>query len=84
VGREFRSEINVPILPVEYQKLCIAGGLTGMPPVDECSLMPDICGDGVCVDTDDGYSCDCFNGFTNTGGSEKCYGKESTDDENFV
>jgi hypothetical protein len=46
-----------------------------MPPVDECTLKPDLCGDGVCRDTDDGYYCECFTGFTNNGGTDKCYGK---------
>lgn len=48
-----------------------------MPPVDECTLKPDLCGDGVCRDTDDGYTCECFSGFTNAGGSDRCYGETS-------
>lgn len=63
------------LFPEEYQRLCSAGGYS-MPPVDECTLKPDLCGDGVCRDTDDGYVCECFSGFTNAGGSEKCHGNE--------
>lgn len=35
--------------------------------INECALRPDICGNGKCIDTKDGYECDCYNGFTKKG-----------------
>ncbi len=31
--------------------------------VDECADDPSVCGDGVCVNTDGGYECQCPTGF---------------------
>ena len=32
-------------------------------PINECLEQPDICHDGRCLDTEDGYSCDCYHGY---------------------
>lgn len=42
--------------------------------VNECSLKPDICGKGKCIDTPSGYDCDCEPGYRLTG-SKKCEGR---------
>lgn len=34
--------------------------------IDECSLRPDICVHGQCVDTKDGYDCKCHFGYEKT------------------
>ena len=36
--------------------------------INECALRPDICGNGKCIDTRDGYECDCYSGFTKKAG----------------
>ncbi|XP_076053545.1 fibrillin-2-like, partial [Oratosquilla oratoria] len=47
----------------EYYDLCETD-LSGVVfRVDECSLTQDICGDGNCIDTDDGYECACYEGY---------------------
>ncbi|XP_025412034.1 fibrillin-2-like isoform X2 [Sipha flava] len=51
----------------EYVKLCLGGiaNQTVLNLVDECGLRPEICGaGGRCIDTVDGYACECFSGFT--------------------
>ncbi|RXG52390.1 Fibrillin-2 [Armadillidium vulgare] len=57
----------------EYRQLCEEpqGGIV-LPPVDECILNPSICGEGACVDTDDGYECSCYPGFSNTALDQRC------------
>lgn len=65
-----------------YRKLCGGGGGGGPggegegPPmaIDECALRPQICGGGDCVDTPDGYICECHPGFTSRGQSQVCEG----------
>ena len=47
------------------------GGIV-LPAVDECTLNPDICGEGTCTDTDDGYICTCYPGFTQKGIDQRC------------
>jgi len=44
-----------------YRELCLEPGL--LTQVDECGLRPDICGNGKCIDTKDGYRCDCSVGY---------------------
>lgn len=51
----------------EYARLCQGGraNQTVLNLVDECGLRPVICGaGGKCVDTVDGYACECHVGFT--------------------
>lgn len=55
------------IFIAEYIKLCLGGkaNQTVLNLVDECGLRPDICGTGgKCIDTVDGYACECYPGFT--------------------
>lgn len=35
----------------------------GYIPVNECILRPDICGEGECIDTFEGYECHCKPGY---------------------
>jgi len=51
----------------EYVTLCLGGAANRTAPnlVDECGLRPEMCGaGGRCVDTADGYACECRAGFT--------------------
>ncbi|CAB3384639.1 Hypothetical predicted protein [Cloeon dipterum] len=51
-------------------EICPSNGTNGfrrlcgdsLPPVNECVLRPNICGQGQCVDTPEGYSCECHAG----------------------
>lgn len=36
--------------------------------INECVLRPDICGGGKCIDTVDGYECECYPGFLKLSG----------------
>lgn len=46
----------------EYASLCSEPG--SLTQVNECALRPDICGqDGKCIDTPEGYRCECKPGF---------------------
>ncbi|XP_035710508.1 fibrillin-2 isoform X2 [Folsomia candida] len=54
----------------EYTSLCglrpgqIVNPMTGQPEeIDECSLVPNMCGKGVCVNTPTSFRCDCRLGF---------------------
>ncbi|XP_069699509.1 fibrillin-2-like isoform X2 [Periplaneta americana] len=53
-----------------YQRLCQRrpGDIAQ---VNECALRPNICGNGRCIDTTDGYRCECFPGYQK-GESEVC------------
>lgn len=45
------------------------------PPMDQCTLNPELCGDGGrCVDTVDGYTCECYDGFTLNPVTNQCEG----------
>lgn len=46
----------------DYNRLC--SQLQSFTEVNECALRPDICGDGKCIDTKEGYECECYPGFT--------------------
>ncbi|XP_029674893.1 fibrillin-2-like isoform X2 [Formica exsecta] len=46
----------------DYNRLC--SQLQSITEVNECALRPDICGDGKCIDTKEGYECECYPGFT--------------------
>ena len=41
--------------------------------VNECEELADICGNGICTDTEESYFCTCGNGFEEAGGI--CLGK---------
>src|ERR1700734_1936295 len=64
-GKGWGDENNCEMCPsvdtALYKDLClIAGPVTQ---VDECGLRPDICGNGKCIDTPDGYKCECRVGY---------------------
>lgn len=42
-------------------------------PINECILRPDICGEGQCIDTDEGYECVCKPGYRK-GARQVCEG----------
>lgn len=54
-----------------YDLLCGDSTRAG---IDECALRPDICGGGRCIDTPDGYKCECHQGFKK-GQSQVCEGQ---------
>lgn len=58
-----------------YKRLChpSPGDVTQ---VNECALRANICGNGRCIDTPDGYQCDCYPGYQK-GESEVCEGQSS-------
>jgi hypothetical protein len=53
----------------DYNRLC--SQLQSVTEVNECVLRPDICGNGKCIDTKEGYECECHPGFTRKSGG-KC------------
>lgn len=55
-----------------YAQLCQEAGHISK--INECILRPDICGAGKCIDTPDGYKCECKPGYT-VGPSGICEGK---------
>lgn len=44
-----------------YAQLCQEAG--HLSKINECILRPDICGAGKCIDTPDGYKCECKPGY---------------------
>ena len=52
----------------EYRKLCEVSGIPTdiSRNIDECALHPDLCPNGQCVDTEEGYHCQCLPGFETT------------------
>nr|XP_053641862.1 latent-transforming growth factor beta-binding protein 2-like [Cherax quadricarinatus]XP_053641863.1 latent-transforming growth factor beta-binding protein 2-like [Cherax quadricarinatus] len=55
-----------------YKRLCVESAYR-YPPVDECTLNPNLCGKGSrCVDTPDAYVCQCYEGFIHNVVSDKC------------
>lgn len=34
-----------------------------VPDIDECRISPDLCGQGVCVNTPGDFECECFEGY---------------------
>lgn len=59
-----------PFVADEYVSLCLGGSAgrndtSGMSltQVDECALRPGICGGGRCIDTADGFVCECYTGY---------------------
>ena len=56
------SHINIRISIVN--KLCfITVGLFFFAVINECALIPDLCLNGVCVDTDASFTCTCHQGY---------------------
>nr|XP_018912347.1 PREDICTED: fibrillin-2-like [Bemisia tabaci]XP_018912348.1 PREDICTED: fibrillin-2-like [Bemisia tabaci] len=51
----------------DHTKLCLGGtkGIvsSSITVVNECVLQPTICGGGRCIDTSDGYECECYPGY---------------------
>lgn len=51
----------------DYKKLCAQQPLQ-FTVINECAFRPEICGNGKCVDTKEGYECECYPGFTKKNG----------------
>ncbi|XP_043673250.1 fibrillin-2-like isoform X2 [Vespula pensylvanica] len=51
----------------DYNRLC-AQQPQQFTVINECALRPEICGNGKCVDTKEGYECECYPGFTKRNG----------------
>ena len=59
----------------EYKRLCHPSPEeTSL--INECVLRPNICGHGRCIDTQEGYRCECFPGYRK-GETEVCEGQSS-------
>ncbi|XP_069194609.1 fibrillin-1-like [Procambarus clarkii] len=55
-----------------YQRICQATAFK-LPPVDECTINQGLCGEGGrCVDTTEGYTCQCYDGFTHNVVTDRC------------
>lgn len=44
--------------------------------VDECHINPHICGQGVCYNTAESYTCHCYEGYQLDDSENTCVGKE--------
>ena len=69
----------------DHQQLCsVPGGPPALPRIDECALQAGLCGaGGDCVDTEEGYRCECRPGWEMTAGGDcrdvdECLGKYRT------
>ena len=56
-----------------YQELCRPLG--NQTSLNECRILLNLCDNGVCIDTPDGYRCDCNQGFKPDSSNQKCLGK---------
>lgn len=73
--------MNILIHKADYTTLCglrpgqITNPMTGQPEeIDECSLMPGMCRNGVCINTPTAFRCECFRGFIYDEDSHSCIG----------
>jgi len=46
--------------------------------VDECQINPNICGQGICYNTAEGYTCHCDEGYPLDDSQTTCVGEESS------
>lgn len=53
-----------------YQELCRPLG--NQTSLNECRILLNLCDNGVCIDTPDGYRCDCNQGFKPDSSNQKC------------
>lgn len=53
----------------------ISLSLSRVSEVDECQINPYICGQGVCYNTDEGYTCHCDDGYVQNDGRTTCLGE---------
>uniref|UniRef100_A0AAY5EAH0 Latent transforming growth factor beta binding protein 1 n=1 Tax=Electrophorus electricus TaxID=8005 RepID=A0AAY5EAH0_ELEEL len=72
------TERHLPVVPVEslaspvvslFNDLLLIHIRTVCREVDECSVSPDICGPGFCLNTAESYSCMCYEGYVDADGS---------------
>ena len=57
-----------------YEDLCESGPGEVIS-VNECVYKPDICGEGICEDTTNGYTCLCYPGYQVGEKTKTCQGK---------
>lgn len=53
--------------------------VSGVSEVDECQISPYICGQGICYNTAEGYTCHCDEGYRLDEAQNTCVGKLSTE-----
>lgn len=53
--------------------------VSGVSEVDECQISPYICGQGICYNTAEGYTCHCDEGYRLDEAQNTCVGKRSTE-----
>ena len=56
-----------------YQELCRPS--ENVTSLNECRILLNLCANGVCIDTPDGYRCDCNTGFTPDPSGQRCLGR---------
>nr|CAD7197317.1 unnamed protein product [Timema douglasi] len=73
MGKGWGENCDICPTPGEdtYIRLCTGPGELTL--INECALRANICGNGHCVDTPDGYRCECHPGYRK-GASEVCEG----------
>ncbi|KAK6631430.1 hypothetical protein RUM44_005957 [Polyplax serrata] len=84
MGRGWGNECDICPMPgeEEFKRLCLevpvvvaangtSSGTQDPYPINECALRPTICGGGKCIDTAQGYDCECFPGYV-LGNSQIC------------
>lgn len=49
--------------------------LSAFKEINECTVNPGICGEGVCLNLPEGYACKCNDGYNITEQQHKCVGK---------
>ncbi|XP_066993764.2 fibrillin-2 [Anabrus simplex] len=73
MGKAWGDDCDLCPMPGEddHKKLCgdMPGPISQM--INECALRPDICGNGKCIDTPEGYRCECSPGY-HKGQTEVC------------
>ncbi|RUS90503.1 hypothetical protein EGW08_001771 [Elysia chlorotica] len=77
-----RCEVCPSPMDLEFQYLCPEGfgyvpGIDGtVADIDECRIHPGICVNGICINVDGSFRCECRSGFTLDSSGRKCVDKD--------
>ncbi|XP_071115970.1 fibrillin-2-like [Haliotis cracherodii] len=47
----------------EYRQLCLDSPMGGMDKINECRILPSLCENGRCIDTEGSFRCQCYPGY---------------------